>query len=66
MKKLKFILIGETQVGKTSLINQYINNQFEADYLMTIGNDKTTKEITIDEKKVSLEIWDTIGYKKLR
>ena len=66
MKKLKFILIGETQVGKTSLINQYINNQFEADYLMTIGNDKTTKEITIDEKKVTLEIWDTIGHETLR
>ena len=66
MKKLKFVIIGETQVGKTSLINQYLNNQFEGDYLMTIGNDKTTKEITIDEKKVTLEIWDTIGHETLR
>ena len=66
MKKLKFVIIGETQVGKTSLINQYLNNQFEGDYLMTIGNDKTTKEITIDEKKVTLEIWDTIGNETLR
>ena len=66
MKKLKFVIIGETQVGKTSLINQYVNNQFEGDYLMTIGNDKTTKEITIDEKKVTLEIWDTIGNETLR
>ena len=66
MKKLKFVIIGETQVGKTSLINQYVNNQFEGDYLMTIGNDKTTKEITIDEKKVTLEIWDTIGHETLR
>ena len=66
MKKIKFVIIGETQVGKTSLINQYVNNQFEGDYLMTIGNDKTTKEITIDEKKVTLEIWDTIGNETLR
>ena len=66
MNKLKYILIGEGGVGKTSLINQYVNNQFEGDYLMTIGNDKTTKEITIDEKKVTLEIWDTIGNETLR
>ena len=66
MNKINFVLIGESKVGKTSLINQYINNQFEADYLMTIGNDKTTKEITIDEKKVTLEIWDTIGHETLR
>jgi Ras-related protein Rab-6A len=66
MKKLKVTLIGESQVGKTSLINQYVNNKFEDEYLMTIGNDKMIKEIEINENKVRLEIWDTIGQKDLR
>ena len=66
MKKLKFILVGESQVGKTSLINQYVNNKFEEEYFMTIGNDKLIKEIEINENKVRLEIWDTIGQKDLR
>jgi len=66
MKKLKVTLIGESQVGKTSLINQYVNNKFEDEYLMTIGNDKMIKEIEINENKVRLEIWDTIGQENLR
>ena len=66
MKKLKVTLIGESKVGKTSLINQYVNNKFEDEYLMTIGNDKMIKEIEINENKVRLEIWDTIGQKDLR
>ena len=66
MKKLKVTLIGESKVGKTSLINQYVNNKFEEEYFMTIGNDKLIKEIEINENKVRLEIWDTIGQKDLR
>ena len=66
MKKLKVTLIGESKVGKTSLINQYVNNEFEDEYLMTIGNDKLIKEIEINENKVRLEIWDTIGQESLR
>ena len=66
MKKLKVTLIGESKVGKTSLINQYVNNKFEEEYFMTIGNDKLIKEIEINENKVRLEIWDTIGQENLR
>ena len=66
MKKLKVTLIGESQVGKTSLINQYVNNEFDGDYLMTIGNDKMTKDIKINEEQLKLEIWDSIGHESLR
>ena len=66
MKKLKFILVGESKVGKTSLINQYVNNEFDGDYLMTIGNDKMTKDIKINEEQLKLEIWDSIGHESLR
>ena len=66
MKKLKVTLIGESKVGKTSLINQYVNNEFDGDYLMTIGNDKMTKDIKINEEQLKLEIWDSIGHESLR
>ncbi len=61
MIKFKFILIGEGTVGKTSLISQFINNQFIDDYIMTVGTDKSIKEIDINHKKITLEIWDTPG-----
>ena len=61
MNKLKLILIGEGTVGKTSLINQYINNTFKEDYIMNVGVDKSLKEIEIEKTKIKLEIWDTPG-----
>jgi small GTP-binding protein len=61
MKKIKLILVGSEAVGKTSLMNQYIDKTFTESYLMTMGSDKTLKKINIDGKVVSLEIFDTVG-----
>ena len=43
--KVKFILVGNGKVGKTSLINQYINKTFTEGYVMTVGGDKTLKKL---------------------
>ncbi len=61
MKKIKLILVGGQAVGKTSIINQYLDKTFTENYLMTIGSDKTIKKINIEGKEVSLEICDTVG-----
>ena len=61
MKKIKLILVGGQAVGKTSLINQYLDKTFTENYLMTMGSDKTIKKINIEGKEVSLEICDTVG-----
>ena len=62
MSSIKLILVGEAQVGKTAIINQYIQNTFEEEYIATIGQEKQTKEITLKNgTKFKLEIWDTIG-----
>ena len=66
MNKLKFILIGEGAVGKTSLINQYINNEFKPNYTMNTSADRLIKEITINNKKITFELWDTPGQKIYR
>ena len=61
MEKLKFILTGETTVGKTSLITQYINNIFNGNSKQTTGIDKTLKVLKINEIELEIEILDTPG-----
>jgi len=42
-------------------MNQYVNKRFSASYKATIGADFLTKEVMIDDKLVTLQIWDTAG-----
>jgi len=62
----KIIILGDSGVGKTSLMNQYVNNRFSAQYKATIGADFLVKEITVDEKLVTLQIWDTAGQERFQ
>ena len=61
MSKIKTILVGDSQVGKTSLITQYTRKTFDEEYIPTIAGDKSTKEVEVNGKKETLEIWDTAG-----
>ena len=62
LERLKIILIGESKVGKTSIITQYCEQIFQSDYISTIGTDRFLKAIELENKtKVNLEIWDTVG-----
>jgi Ras-related protein Rab-7A len=54
---LKIIILGDSGVGKTSLMNQYVNNKFSNQYKATIGADFLTKEIEVDGKNVTMQIW---------
>mmetsp|Transcript_27318 Transcript_27318/g.73951 ORF Transcript_27318/g.73951 Transcript_27318/m.73951 type:complete len:89 (-) Transcript_27318:454-720(-) len=44
---LKVIILGDSGVGKTSLMNQYVNKRFSAQYKATIGADFLTKEVRL-------------------
>ena len=61
MNKLKTILVGDSQVGKTSIITQYIRQSFDEEYLPTISADKSIKDLIIEKQPLTLEIWDTAG-----
>ena len=65
-KKAKLILVGESSVGKTSLINQYINKTFALDHITTTGSDKFQKFLKIKDKDIRIEIWDTAGQEEFR
>ena len=66
MIKCKVTLIGESSVGKTSIIKQYISNTFNQEIQSTIGGEREYKTIEIDGKKIRLAFWDTAGQEKFR
>ena len=61
----KIILIGPSAVGKTSLINRYVKNQF-TDYKPTLGVDFLLKEVKLGQKLSKLSIWDIGGHEKFK
>eukprot|EP01084_Bolivina_argentea_P189052 325243_1 len=63
---LKIIILGDSGVGKTSLMNKFVNNKFVHQYKATIGADFLTKEIKIDNKLVTMQIWDTAGQERFQ
>jgi small GTP-binding protein len=66
-EKIKLMIIGETRTGKTSLISRYCKGDFaESPYLSTIGIDFQIKNLTINSKKIRLQIWDTAGQERFR
>ena len=67
MISIKVILIGDSGVGKTCLIQQYTNKEFNEETVSTIAvSDKLTKEVKVGEKTIKLEIWDTVGQEKFK
>ena len=63
-KEIKVILLGDTGVGKTSIINRYINNKFDPDNDNTLSSSFSTKEIIKNDVLYRLNLWDTIGQEK--
>ncbi|KRX01095.1 P-loop containing nucleoside triphosphate hydrolase [Pseudocohnilembus persalinus] len=57
----KILILGDSGVGKTSLLNQYVKQKFTQQYRATVGADFMSKEVVVDDKQISLQIWDTAG-----
>ena len=53
----KVVLLGDAQVGKTSLLKRFTEDTFSSEYLNTIGVDFKTKLISHKEKTIKLQIW---------
>ncbi len=68
IKSVKLIIVGESHVGKTSLIHQFIEGTFDEGTIQTIGRgEKNIKEIPLKSGgKIYLEIWDTAGQERFR
>ena len=64
----KVVLIGESGVGKTSIITRYSSNTFSSTLSPTSGANFTTRTVDINEyhQKIKFEIWDTAGQEKYK
>ncbi len=61
MTKVKVIIVGNGQVGKTCLICQFLDSNFQLEYQMTTAPDKSIKTVQVLNKEITFEIWDTAG-----
>jgi len=57
----KVAIIGDSYTGKSSLLNRYINESFDNSFVSTIGVDFFIKNLTIKDKLVKIQLWDTAG-----
>lgn len=65
--EFKVILVGDCSVGKTSLLNRFVNGDFNENYNSTISVEYKSKVIKLDKfSKAVLKIWDTAGSEKFR
>ena len=63
---IKLLTLGNSGVGKTSIITKYVDNKFYTNYLSTIGIDFKTKNIILQNKEFKIQIWDTAGQERFR
>mmetsp|Transcript_19784 Transcript_19784/g.58880 ORF Transcript_19784/g.58880 Transcript_19784/m.58880 type:complete len:204 (+) Transcript_19784:271-882(+) len=64
--QIKLLMIGDSAVGKTSLLLRYANDTFSSTFITTIGIDFKIKTISLGGKRVKLQIWDTAGQEQFR
>ena len=62
----KILFLGDSSVGKTSLITKYTDNKFDGDSLATLGIDVKYKYVTLEEKKIRLDIWNSAGQERFK
>jgi len=62
----KFIVIGDTAVGKSCLLHRFIDNKFKKESTHTIGVEFGSKIIEVGGRNVKLQIWDTAGQERFR
>ena len=67
VESFKVVLVGESGVGKTSIITQFIDQTFQEDQQSTTGGTFSTKSVVCDNgKTLKFEIWDTAGQERYR
>ena len=62
----KFVMVGNSAVGKSSLLLRFADNEFSENYMTTIGVDFRFKSFNVSQMVVKLQIWDTAGQERFR
>lgn len=62
----KYIIVGDTAVGKSCLLLQFTDKRFQPVHDLTIGVEFGSRVVTVDSHQIKLQIWDTAGQEKFR
>lgn len=57
----KVIVIGNSSVGKTSIVNRFVGDRFDSNYKATVTADFQTKILDIRGNEIRLQMWDLVG-----
>ncbi|EFA83597.1 Rab GTPase [Heterostelium album PN500] len=63
---LKYIMVGDSAVGKSNLTLQFVDRRFSPNSEFTIGVEFGSRIIDIDNKQLKIQVWDTAGQEKFR
>mmetsp|Transcript_49575 Transcript_49575/g.91446 ORF Transcript_49575/g.91446 Transcript_49575/m.91446 type:complete len:203 (+) Transcript_49575:83-691(+) len=63
---VKLLLLGDSAVGKTSLLMRFCESKFDSNFVITIGVDFQRKQVTHKGKTLMLQVWDTAGQERFR
>lgn len=63
---IKLLMLGDTAVGKSSLLMRFCEEKYEQNHVITIGVDFKMKTIMRESKKLQLQVWDTAGQERFR
>mmetsp|Transcript_11111 Transcript_11111/g.11122 ORF Transcript_11111/g.11122 Transcript_11111/m.11122 type:complete len:403 (-) Transcript_11111:329-1537(-) len=61
LRKLKILMLGDSGVGKTSLVNRYTKDDFNHTLVGTVGVDFKCKRVDLEGETVNVQVWDTAG-----
>ena len=62
----KFLILGDSQIGKTSILERYVNDSFKENYLVTVGVDKRFKYVKANGIDIDITLTDTAGQERFR
>lgn len=62
----KILVLGDSNVGKSSLLRRFVDDEFQEQYSSTIGIDFKIKTLVVDRLCIKLQIWDTAGQERFR
>lgn len=63
---LKVVILGNGGVGKSSLMNRFVNNEFDSQSFHTIGVEFLNKDIQVEGRTFTMQIWDTAGQERFK
>lgn len=63
---LKIIVVGDSGVGKTNLIQRYTKDKFSPEFASTLGVDFSSLDVQLKNKRVKIQFWDTAGQEKYK